>query len=383
MDVLWPLLIFIGWFVLCGAVGKYAENKGRNGIGIFFLSFLLSPLVGFVVALAMSPNEKKVAAAQGKKRCPQCAEYIQPDAKICRFCQYKFPELAELEQLKAAGIAAGPACPKCGSVNTFSRNEQARASRWWKVAEIFRFHCRKCGGAWQAGKSAPIETNNVGLLVSLVFLVLVIPLAVLGVMHSRQRLNQGTASLSAPPQSFSSPPPQPSRNNWRVDASTNSMDGARTTVFDDECGDHSIFIRFKGRQLEAYVTTPEMVGHDDTSVRVRFDDGKPNGQEWSRSEDYHALFSPNPRWLVTRLQASKKFYIEYHPYEKVPETLSCDVAGLAVPKDLLDAYDKQHQQERAAWQKRFDACMEEQRQSSLASVETEADRENYCKATTQ
>ena len=26
-------------------------------------------------------------------------------------------------------------------------------------------------------------------------------------------------------------------------------------------------------------------------VRVRFDDGKPNGQEWSRSEDYHA-FSP-------------------------------------------------------------------------------------------
>lgn len=384
MDVLWPLLIFIGWFVLCGAVGKYAENKGRNGIGIFFLSFFLSPIVGFVVALAMSPNEKKVAAAQGKKRCPQCAEYIQPDAKICRFCQYKFPELTEPEQLKAAGIAAGSACPKCGSVNTFSRNDPAQASRWWRVAEVLRFHCRKCGEAWRVGKSAPIETSNVGLLISLAFLLLVVPLTVLGLLHStRHAQNRGTASPSAPRQSSLSTPAQSSQNNWRVDESTNSMDGVKTTVLVDECGDHSIFIRFKGRQLEAYVTTPEMVGHDDTAVRVRFDDGKPISQDWSRSEDYHALFSPNPRWLVTKLQASKKFYVEYHPYEKVPETLSFDVAGLVVPKALLDAYDKQHQQERAAWQKRFDACMEEQRQSSLASVETEADRENYCKLTTQ
>ncbi len=115
MDILLPILIFMGWFVLCGAVGKYAENKGRNGIGIFFLSFFLSPLVGFVVALAMSPNEKKVAAAQGKKRCPECAEFVQPDAKTCRFCQHKF---TEAEQLAAAGMSAGPPCPKCASIST-------------------------------------------------------------------------------------------------------------------------------------------------------------------------------------------------------------------------------------------------------------------------
>lgn len=111
MDVLWPILIFIGWFVLCGAVGKYAENKGRNGIGIFFLSFFLSPLVGFAVALAMSPNEKNVAAAQGKKRCPECAEFVHPDAKICRFCQHKF---TEAEQLAATRISTAPPCPICG-----------------------------------------------------------------------------------------------------------------------------------------------------------------------------------------------------------------------------------------------------------------------------
>jgi DNA-directed RNA polymerase subunit M/transcription elongation factor TFIIS len=161
MDTLWPVFIFIGWFVLCGAVGKYAENKGRNGIGIFFLSFFLSPLVGFVVALAMSPDEKKVAAAQGKKRCPECAEYIQPDAKVCRFCQYKFPEPTESEQLKALGIEPGPACPKCGSISTFSRMERVKASRWRKEALATFFHCRKCGGKWRWGNSAPVETGVV------------------------------------------------------------------------------------------------------------------------------------------------------------------------------------------------------------------------------
>src|SRR5438093_4205764 len=107
------------WLALCIAAGFYAKGKGRSGAGIFFLSFLLSPLVGFVAALVMRPNEKNIAAAQGKRCCPECAEYIQPDAKICRFCQHKFPELTEVEQLKGSGFAPGPACTKCGSVNTF------------------------------------------------------------------------------------------------------------------------------------------------------------------------------------------------------------------------------------------------------------------------
>jgi hypothetical protein len=82
MDVLIEVLIIvIIWLVLCGAVGAYAGNKGRSGVGALFLSLLLTPLVGFVVVLAMRPNE----AAQGKKCCPECSEFVQPTPRYAGF----------------------------------------------------------------------------------------------------------------------------------------------------------------------------------------------------------------------------------------------------------------------------------------------------------
>lgn len=75
------LIYAIIWLALCVGVAVYAEKKGRSGVGVFFLSLFLSPLVGLIGATLTTTSRKK---------CPECAEFVQPDAKTCRFCQHKF-----------------------------------------------------------------------------------------------------------------------------------------------------------------------------------------------------------------------------------------------------------------------------------------------------
>lgn len=182
------------------------------------------------------------------------------------------------------------------------------------------------------------------------------------------------ASSSTP---ITAPSPQ-STSNWRIEESTNTIDGAKTTILENNQGTAAIVIRFRDKTLDAYVATPEMVGYNHASVRIRFDDGAPLRQNWSRSEDYKALFSPDPRGFLARLQASKVFYIEYEPYEKVPETLTFDVGGLVVPKTVLDEYDQRQKRYRAAWQKKFDSCFEESRNSPSSKYEPEYWTRKWC-----
>ena len=47
------------WIALCIVAGVGASNKGRSGVGYFFLSFFLSPLVGLIAMAVAEPIEKK------------------------------------------------------------------------------------------------------------------------------------------------------------------------------------------------------------------------------------------------------------------------------------------------------------------------------------
>lgn len=49
--------IFLFWVVLSAAAGWIASAKGRNGVGFFFLSLVVSPLVGLIVACALPAVE--------------------------------------------------------------------------------------------------------------------------------------------------------------------------------------------------------------------------------------------------------------------------------------------------------------------------------------
>jgi len=90
-------LVFISWIALSFIVGVYANSRGRNGVVWGILAFLLSPLLSWLILLAMGrpgPN------ADTHKKCPACAEWCANEAKVCKHCGNRFPGM-EPEQTNA------------------------------------------------------------------------------------------------------------------------------------------------------------------------------------------------------------------------------------------------------------------------------------------
>lgn len=76
------------WLVFSIAVGVWADSKGQGGIGWFFLSLIISPLLAGIF-LALSKNLKAEALlpnAITHVKCPACAEFVLPKATKCKHC---------------------------------------------------------------------------------------------------------------------------------------------------------------------------------------------------------------------------------------------------------------------------------------------------------
>jgi hypothetical protein len=91
------MTFFIFWILLSILIGVFASSKKRNGVGWFFISFLISPLIAFIILLVIGPSPSTL------KKCPKCAEEVKAEAVVCRFCGYEFPQPPPLsiEELRA------------------------------------------------------------------------------------------------------------------------------------------------------------------------------------------------------------------------------------------------------------------------------------------
>lgn len=85
---------FILWVVLSAIAAAIADNKGRRGGAYFAAALLLSPLIGIIAALSVEHDQARIehkALKKGiRRKCPQCAELIKPDAVVCRYCGNEF-----------------------------------------------------------------------------------------------------------------------------------------------------------------------------------------------------------------------------------------------------------------------------------------------------
>ena len=78
------------WAVLCAVVALIANARGRSQLNWFLISFLLSPVVGFV-AVVLMPNLKtrtaELAPTPGvAPPCPRCGQQRIPGQRYCPGC---------------------------------------------------------------------------------------------------------------------------------------------------------------------------------------------------------------------------------------------------------------------------------------------------------
>lgn len=115
--------IAIIWLFFAVLVGVFASRRGRSGGGWFILACIISPLLAFLLALALGPLQASSANSglpyETHVRCPDCRELVFYDAKVCKHCG------AKLIPLEAPPVRVNERQPAKDFAQVWQRNKGA------------------------------------------------------------------------------------------------------------------------------------------------------------------------------------------------------------------------------------------------------------------
>jgi hypothetical protein len=91
------------WLIFSAVVATLASTRGRSSIGWFLLSLVISPLIAGLFLWASRNLRVNAPSSSTHVKCPDCAELVLKEAKVCRHCGCRLvPDIAELSEKGAA-----------------------------------------------------------------------------------------------------------------------------------------------------------------------------------------------------------------------------------------------------------------------------------------